>query len=215
MSSWQNKTVKSWEDEKLLSVPGGVLIKTTLLKSLAKALLYTQAVFLSKQVWTDNHGWSKFLHLAFPCILLGSRFNTASIWNNECWSKETSNMVGAFLWKYVSIPRMGLILIFLILLNFFSSSERVHVGLIQGHRKKSRKYGISQMWQHQFQFMTNCFLGVRSAIITSISLLTKQACDLAMMSQHNFDLSMWSPPCNVPFGHEMLGYTLLFWALRD
>ena len=36
MSSWQNKTVKSWEDEKLLSVPGGVLIKTTLVKSLAR-----------------------------------------------------------------------------------------------------------------------------------------------------------------------------------
>ena len=40
--------VKSWEDEKLFSVPGGVLIKTTLVKSLAKALLCTQASVLIK-----------------------------------------------------------------------------------------------------------------------------------------------------------------------
>ena len=36
----------------LLSAPGSVLIKTTLMKSPAEALWCTQTVFLSKQVWT-------------------------------------------------------------------------------------------------------------------------------------------------------------------
>ena len=34
----------------LLSAPGSVVIKTTLMKSLAEVLWYTQTMFLSKQV---------------------------------------------------------------------------------------------------------------------------------------------------------------------
>ena len=44
-ASWQSHAKMS-----LLSAPGSVVIKTTLMKSLAEVLWYTQTVFLSKQV---------------------------------------------------------------------------------------------------------------------------------------------------------------------
>ena len=36
----------------LLTAPGSIFVKTALMKSLAEALVYTQIVFLSKQVLT-------------------------------------------------------------------------------------------------------------------------------------------------------------------
>jgi len=39
----------------LLSAPGNVLVKTTLTKSLAEGLWYTQTEFLSKQGLTNSH----------------------------------------------------------------------------------------------------------------------------------------------------------------
>jgi len=70
----------------LLSVPGSVLIKTTLMKSLAEALWCTQIMFLSKQVLTIVLADAQMIEV--PGAYTHLRWSSTT--SNIPWGKEAS-----------------------------------------------------------------------------------------------------------------------------